>query len=344
MASDLDNQLTAILDKAEPWDPATAEKPAETRAEAQQDNEKEGVDNAAANSIEEESPKANEEGSEEAPSDEWDEEFKNLDPEVRDALLKADAETRKAQANAFKKMRANFDRKQTELGQEKKLAETTKQLFQKHGLDPALGLSQIEKLIHFERELEKDPKKVINLLKQKFNLHDEKVSGSNDELDESLLTDEERILYNKQKNIEKTLESVVEENRRLKEEREREDIQKYQQELINFRDAKNEDGSLKNPYFDDLLDDMAALEKIFPKDTPEKLYNKALRMNDELYSKSLEDAKSKERNRIESEKKKALDKAKSINGQSLKTSPKSIAPLSLDDQLMAILERAEAQN
>lgn len=338
MSNDLDNQLTAILDKAEPWNPAQEEKPVE--AEVKQNSEEEGVDNAAESSQEADK---SEDTEGQTPSDEFEEELKNIDPELREALSKVDAEVKRAQLNAFKKMRSNFDKKQTEFGQEKKLAETAKQLFQKHGLDPVNGISQIEKLIHFEKELEKDPKRVVALLKQKFNLQEEHRSGS-EELDESLLTDEEKLLYQKQKNIEKTVETLVEENRRLKELQERKEIEAARAEIERFKTSKNDDGSLKNPYFDDLIDEIGRLTSLYPNDNIESLYNKALRLNDEIYQKSLEDAKLKERTRILSEKERALSKAKSINSQSIKSSPKSMAQPTLDETLLAILERAEAQN
>jgi len=328
--SNLDEELTAILDKAAPWDPAKEEQPAEVK----ENSEEEGVETAAESSNEADESK-DQEG--QTPSDEFEEELKNIDPELREALSKVDSEVKRAQLNAFKKMRSNFDKKQTEFGEEKKLAETTKQLFQKHGLDPVNGLSQLEKLIHFEKELEKDPKRVLGLLKQKFNLQDER-SGS-DELDESLLTDEEKLLYKQQKDIKKTVESLVEENRRLKESQENREIEAARAEITKFKEAKNDDGSLKNPYFDDLVDDIGRLTSLYPNDNIEALYNKALRLNDDVYSKSLETAKESERKRILSEKEKALSKAKSINSQSIKSSPKSALQPSLDDELLAILSK-----
>lgn len=330
-SEELQQQYDKILEAA-----AQAEQPKspqEPAAEVKENKEEEGVENAATES-KEEATESDAEG--QSPSDDLDEELKNLDPELREILLKADADTRRAQSNAFKKMRANFDKKYTELGQEKKLAETGKQLFQKYGIDPNSGFSRVEKLINFETELEKDPRKVIKLLQAKFNLQDEK-SGS-DELDESLLTDEEKLLYKNQKNIEKKLESLEQENRGLRESKEREEINRIQEEIISFRDAKNDDGSLKNPYLEELLEDMSKLHSLYPKEGTEKLYNRALRLNDDVYNKSLEDAKLRERSRLNSEKDAAIKKAKSINSQSIKSSPQAPAARSLDDTLLAILE------
>jgi len=333
MASeDLEQEFDKILAAAEPQAPKE-EKP-DIEAEAKQEQEEEGVDNAAESSNEEVESKE-EEG--QTPSDDLDEDFKNLDPELRDILSKADAETRAAQANAFRKMRATVDKKLTELGQEKKIAETSRQLFSKYGLDTNSGFSQLEKLIQFEKELEKDPTRIINALKTKFN-YAEKQSGS-DELDEDSLTQEEKVIYKKQKDIEKTVESLVEENRRLKENSERKEIETIQAEIISFKEQKDADGSLKNPYFDDLIGDIERLSGIYPDDKINKLYDRALRMNDEVYNKSLEDVKSKERARIEAEKQAAIKKAKGINNQSLKFS-KAPQEKSLDDVLYEILDNA----
>ena len=332
---DLEQQFEQILAEAAQKE---AIKPAEPAAEVKQDNKIEGVNNAAEVSLQENN--SDDKEGDKVPSDEFEEELNNIDPEVRDALSKVDAEVKKAQLNAFRKMRASFDRKQTELGQEKKLAENTKQVFSKYGLDPNSGLSQIEKLIHFEKELEKDPKRVVNLLKQKFNLQDER-SGS-EELDESLLTDEVRLLYKQQKDIKTTLESLVEENRKLKENQEKKEIEAARAEIEKFKNAKNDDGSLKALYFDDLIGEISRLTALYPNDNIEALYNKALRLNDEIYQKSLDNAKLKERERILSEKEKALNKAKSINSQSIKSSPQAMAQPSLDDTLLAILEHDPA--
>ena len=341
MASNLDEQLKGILTAAEEKEKFVEttqkvdEQPKEV-GEDKKDSEDSGVQKAADDSNVENN-ESNDSGGEDFPSD-LEEEFKNLDPEVREALSKADAETRKAQANAFKKMRASFDRKQTELGQKKKIAEQAEQVFQEIGIDPINGLSQVKNLLNFERELERNPKKVIDLLKTRYSVKDE-VAGSNENnLDESLLTDEERVIYKQQQDIKKTLESLVEENRKLKEQKESEEVEKARREIINLKAAKNEDGSPMNPYFDELASEIGKLANLYPSATLQDLYSKALRLNDDLYKKSIEEVALRERKRIEKEE--AAKKAKNLNSQTLKSSTRSTSKPSLDDELSNIYDRA----
>lgn len=343
----LEEQLSGIISTAEAkgnmLKEAEPEKKEEVPAEVKQNSEESGVEEAADDSkTKEETTESEQEGGEEeAPSDELDDEFKNLDPEVRDALKKADAETRQAQANAFKKMRASFDKKSTELGQKRKLAETAEQIFQRYGMDPSVGLSQVEKLIRFEKELEKDPRHVINLLKQKFDIKEEKKSGS-DELDESLLTDEEKVLYSKLKNSEKQIEELRRKQEDDAQRIQREEIERARREIEAFKSQTNEDGSLKNPYFDELIEDIGRLTDLYPKDNIAKLYERAVRLNDDVYTKSLEDAKKREREKVLREKQEQVNKAKAINSQTAKSSPKTVAKPALDDILLSILEQSSA--
>jgi hypothetical protein len=129
---------------------------------------------------------------------EIEEELKNIDPELREILLKADSETRKAQVNAFNKMRSTIDKKHTEFGHQKKIAEAAQSLFDKYGIDPNSGFSQIEKLIEFEKAYEENPEKIVSLLQAKIN-KTRNETGS--EIDEEQFTEQEKYLFKKIKSI-----------------------------------------------------------------------------------------------------------------------------------------------
>ena len=297
-----------------------------------------GVEKAAVESESQQEQKTVSSEGDEIPS-EFEEELKNIDPELRAILLKADAETRKTQLNAFKKMRSSVDKKMTELGQKKKIAETAEELFQKYGVDAASGLSQVERLILFEKELEKDPRTIVEALRKKFNL-DDASSGSEEKLDETYLSEEEKFFNKKIQKIEKTNEFLLEENRKLKDSKELEEVERAKKEIVEFRDRKNEDGALQNPYFNELFGDIGKLTVLYPNDNIDKLYNRALRLNDDIYNKSIEDVKERERVKILTDKEIALKKAKSMNSQSFKSSSRSDGMQSLDDRLGNILEKA----
>ena len=333
MASDLDKELNEILGET-----AEVEETPDESSEAgtEEKNEGEGVETA-----EPEQEAQSEESEGEEPTDEeLEKELKNIDPELREAILSASPELRESQIKVFKKMRAGIDRKHTELGEAKKLAETTKELFKQYGLDEKTGFNQIKNLVEFEKKLKEDPKAVIKHLQEMFKLNDEQ-SGSEQEIDLDSLTDNERILYNKIKKAEEEAEKAKKENENFRRLTEKEQQDLVVKEINQFRSAVNEDGSLTNPYFDDLLPEMERLSGIYPNDNVEKLYNKALRLNDEIYQKSLDDKRAKENAFLTKKQEEALKRAKSINSQSLKhKSSSSPQAKSLDDILGDILDGA----
>jgi len=340
MASNLDNELMEILagEPEEVKKDLPKEQQVEEQAEATENSEVEGVEEAAETSSEDSQDK--EEG-DKIPS-ELEEELKNIDPEVREAILNASPELRESQIKAFKKMRATVDRKLTEIGQEKKIAETTRQLFKEYNLDENRGFDQIKSLVEFEKKLKQDPKSVIKSLGEMFQIESE-VAGSEDNIDIESLTDNERILYNKIKKTEDEAKKAREEANNIKRLNESKEEERIFQEIIAVKDAVNEDGSLKNPYFDEVLPDMERLHNLYPNLNTQQLYNKAVRLNDVVYEKSIEEKKNKQLSLTLLEKEEALKKAKNINSQSLKHSSSSLSPpKSIDDVLGDIIDKSQS--
>lgn len=301
------------------------EEVAEAQTEEKEIIETEGVEKAAEVSTEEKEAESTPEGQE--PSAGEDEDFKNLDPELREALSKADAATKKAQINAFNKMRANFDRKQTEFGQKKKFAETVEQTFTKYGLDVNNGLKEVENLIQFQRELKRNPKAAIEDLKAIFNVKDEIRAGSPEEsIDEEALsyaTEVEKLLYKQIQEANKKSQALEQELKKVSKKTELEEEQKHLNEILQVKNAKNEDGTPKNIYFDELLPEIEKLSYIYPNYSTQQLYDRALRLNDDIYTKSIQEAAEKERLKLAREREEALKKAKLTNSQSMKSSTDS---------------------
>lgn len=331
-ASDLDNRLNEILGE-NPVE-AQEEAPAETSQQVEVENNEEGVETA------EPQEEAQEENGGDLPP-ELEEELKNIDPELREAILQASPELRENQIKVFKKMRAGIDRKHTELGEAKKLAETTKELFKQYGLDERKGLDQVKNLIEFERKLKENPKAVIKSLQDMFKITQDEPSGSQEEIDLDSLTENERILYNKIKKAEEEAKQAKQEAENFKKLSEKEQQDLILREINSFKSAVNDDGSLKNPYFEDLLPEMERLSAIYPNDNVEKLYNKAIKLNDDVYNKLVEEQRKKDNILLTKKQEEALMKAKSINSQSLKHKSSTIGQTkSLDDILGAILDQA----
>jgi hypothetical protein len=330
MASELDNKLNEILGETV----EVVETPAETSEQVEVESKEEGVITAESKETQEE-----EKEGKEPSNSELEDELKNIDPELKEAILNAPLELRESQIKVFKKMRASIDRKHTEFGQEKKLAETTKEFFKLHGLDESKGFDQIKNLVEFEKKLKENPKAVIKNLQEMFKVQDE-MSGSDKDIDIDSLTDNELVLYNKITKAEEEAKQAKKEAENFKKIGEKEQQEVILKEINSFRSSIDEDGSLKNPYFDDLLPEMERLSAIYPNDNVEKLYNKALKLNDEIHNKVLED-KRKQSGLLTKRQEEALMKAKSINSQSLKHKTSSSSGVkSLDDILLNILEAA----
>lgn len=265
---------------------------------------------------------------------EIEEELKNVDPELKEFLIKADPDTRKAHLTAFNKMRAGFDKKQTEFGNQKKIAEAAQNLLTKYGLNPEAGFSKIEKLIQFEEELKNNPKEVISFLQSNFVQN-----GGNpgSDIDIEQLSQEEKYLLDRIKNIESSNQKLVRENRDLQELRSKQERDHAYNELVKFREAKNEEGNLSHPYFDEVIPDIEKLIPVYPNYSLAQIYSLAIRTNDRIFEKSLNDIREKERKQLEKEQK--THKANSINSQTLKSSSDSSQKKSLDDILMDIINK-----
>lgn len=318
MTASEENMEKILLDLATQasQDVATSKETKEEVQQKAQDEEKElveGVDNTAET--------GNEESIEEGKTipSELEDELKNIDPELREAILQASPELRENQIKVFKKMRAGFDKKHTEIGELKKLAESTKDLFRQYGLDERKGLDQIKNLIEFENKLRNDPKTVIKGLQEMFNEKESVVTGSKiEEIDIDSLTDNERVLYNKILQAEEQAKLAKKEAEKLKIQAEQEKQQIILSEINAFKNAVDEEGNLKNPYFEDFIPEMERLSVQFPNDNIEKLYNKAYKKYEEIFSKSI-DKKRKENNLPTKKQEEAILKAKSINSQSFKS-------------------------
>lgn len=338
--ADIINDIKGVAEESK-------EEIAETPVEEKEITEIEGVEQAAEVSTEEKEAESKPEGQE--PSESEDEDFKNLDPELREALSKADAATKKAQINAFNKMRANFDRKQTEFGQKKKFAETVEQTFTKYGLDVNNGLKEVENLIQFQRELKRNPKAAIEDLKTIFNVKDEIRAGSPEEsideeaFDSNNATDIERLLYKQIQEANKKSQALEQELKKVSKKTELEEEQKYLNEILQVKNAKNQDGQPKNIYFDELLPEIEKLSYIYPNYSTQQLYDKALRLNDDIYNKSIQEVAEKERLKLAREREEALKKAKLTNSQSMKSSVDSRKNTSLEDIYDQILSKNNIQ-
>lgn len=257
-----------------------------------------------------------EEDKTENPNEEPEEEIKlpeNLPPYVKDVLQEVkDKKIVDSVVKAHKNMLASMQRKSHELSGHKKLAEGLNDVFSKYGKAQVKNkIESIEGLLKFEKVAEKNPKKALRSLMNALKVNPEE-----------FLND---IVYNgdklKEEDTQSDIKALREELNSYKRNRVNEDVKR---EVEDFKKAKDSEGNLKYPYFEDLKIEMANQMKVYPDLSLEKLYEKAFRLNDDLYLKSKNDEKAK----IEEQTKKKLklEKAKKISKQNISSRPSNTTP------------------
>lgn len=302
----IDNALDALYESVE------AES-VEAEAEAEAD-------------VEEEAPETEPVESEDEAGEEAEgEEFslpENMPKELQESLAGLDEEVQKRGVEVFKKMQGSFTKKSQDFAEQKRLAENINQAFTDSGLNVG-GYDNQQKVIGnyiaFEKLIASNPKAAVEQLMAhaKVKPEDLGITNPTTSSDDEYLTDEEL-------NTRKQYETLEQKITRLENEAIASRNQAQQSVVDSFRNKTNEAGELAHPHFDAVKADMMDLADVNKTLTIDQLYNKAVRMNDELYNKTLEDARLKTLSEAEAKRKAEVDKAKKMNGQSLPVgSPKT---------------------
>lgn len=256
-------------------------------------------------------------------NDPLEDELKNVDPELRELLAKSDAEIRKAQLSVFKKMRASHDRRLSEIGEDKKLAEEIKGELSKYGFKAdAISINGIKSLLQFDSYLNREPEKVIKELAEKYNLKVVKESEA-EEQQEYYSPEEEKILKGQ-----KTLENKIKDLEQRELTRQQEIAYR---EIDNLKNEKDDRGNLKRPYFDKVLPEMVELSKVNPKLSYHQLYEKAIWINDDIRNQIIESEKQSLIADREAKRKTEVAKAKSVSNQGLKSTPVNLKADSIEE-------------
>lgn len=261
----------------------------------------------------------------------------NIDPNIREfiekfdenkKLTKKEIETLLVDVN--KKIRTNFDRKYTELGEDKKIANEIKKTFGKEKLSNE-DIELIKVLRNFDTQLSQNPTETIKNLAKTFNVDLKK----QEEIKETeTFHDEEEDEYFISPQIKKKISSLEEKLNKF------ESFQKHQNELrakqieaesaklINdFSNEKNEDGELKHPFFHEVENDMIKLAQADPEllKNLDELYIRAVRFNPITFTKSQEKERQKELSKKQNEiqKLKKASTSNPINNNDIFKKPKT---------------------
>jgi hypothetical protein len=232
----------------------------------------------------------------------------HMPKELQEALKPLGEAAKKAGVDVFQKMQTSFSKKNQEFAEQKRFAEDITIALDSRGYTSASQQeSAIANYIKFDDLVSADPKAAITKLMNHANLKPEDFGVGGDDH----LTEDEILTNNKIDALEqkiKSLELTTSQSRKEK-----------QVQIVNdFREKRDSSGELENPHFDLVKEDMMSLADANPNLTIEQLYNKAVRMNDELYEKTLASREKKIAEKIEAKRKSEVQKAKKQNRQSSK--------------------------
>lgn len=277
---------------------------------------------------EKETAKPEEEEKSEDEEKEPEEEIKfptHVPPYVQDVLKTIkDKEIRESMLNLHSRMNSHMQDKSRELSEQKRLAENIHGAFERHGKASVKDkVAHLESYLKFEKVADENPKIAIRKMMEALRVNPE-------ELLNELVYDGDKVressLEFENSNLKQQISSY--EQNRMKEEVER--------QTEDFKNEKDDTGNLKHPHFEKLKVEMAKLMKIEPDLSLEKLYNKACRLDDDLYNESLEKEKSKVAKKTEEKLK--VKKAKDISSQNITSKPYDTTPKGWNEKLKADLD------
>ena len=258
----------------------------------------------------------------------------NMPKELQESLASLDVGVQKQSVEVFKKMQGSFTKKNQEFAEQKKLAENINTAFENSGLNVGGVEGQqrvVNNYIAFEKLIASDPKSAVTQLMAhaKIKPEDLGITTPTTSSDDEYLTDEEKLNRNQIETLQQQVTQLTQNAANSK--------SHAQQAVVDgFRNKTNEAGELVNPHFDAVKADMMDLADVNPNLTIDQLYTKSVRMNDDLYIKTLEAEKAKYISAADSKRKAEVEKAKKMNGQSIRTGSPATKVIDQD----ALLEQA----
>lgn len=243
----------------------------------------------------------------------------NMPKELQESLSGFDEEVQKQGAEVFKKMQGSFTKKNQDFAEEKKFAENINKAFESNGRNVE-NVEQKQALVSnyiaFDKLLETNPKDAVKQMMDYAGLKPEDFGAS----PTPTASSEDEFLTESELQTKQTIDALTNKINQL-EQASVASSRESQSKIVNdFKNAKNEAGELINPHFDIVTKDMMALSDINPDLEIDELYTKAVRMNDDLYAKTLELEKKRALSGVEAKRKAEVEKAKKLNRQSRPTS------------------------
>ncbi len=247
----------------------------------------------------------------------------NIDPSVREYVEKLDdVAAQQAVIEAHNKIRANFDRKQTELGEKNKIVNRLGDKLKGYGVenidDRTLG--QIEHSIDFADKFYRNPAQTLQALAKEHNvnLNDDQTGISSDS-DVYDFTENERLIDEKYNTKVSQLEKKIQDY----ESREQAKLVEERNHIIsNLENEVDSNGNKIRPYFNDVRDDMSHIvttmlsnpryDRMSEVEILREAYETAVYSNKDLRNKVIA-------NQVNNTNQEQVNRAKQLNGQTIRS-------------------------
>lgn len=231
----------------------------------------------------------------------------DFDAEELEWFNSLDDKGKKNMLSKWQKLEGGFNKKFENLAKERKIAESLNEIYKPYERDLQLaGISPIDytnRLVAADKFSRENPVEFIKWFAQSYSVDLTKLSQSPE---------------TEQDPVNKEIQTLREELGKVKQEFSQRETELVAKKIDDFRNSKDENGNLKYPYFKDAIEQMKLIHNSTGEQDLSVLYDKAIRLNDELYSKKLEQDLAKKL--AEQQKQADLEKAKKSN-TAIKSSP-----------------------
>ena len=237
-----------------------------------------------------------------------------------------------------KEMTADYTRKTQDLAENRKKFEALEGV-----LEPArqmilsTGISEAEyvsRLIAADTALKQNPLMALKQIAQGLGVN---LSSLNEENESGIFSEEQNPHIAQ---LQQELQTVRTELGNIRQTNIRAQTAQHEETINTFASSKDQSGNLLYPHFEKVKTKMGALLKAGEAEDLTSAYNKAIRLDDDLYKKSLENEKTLAKKEEEKRRKLAVEKARKVKPKSGNPPKGSTQATDLDSMLMSSIESA----
>ena len=200
----------------------------------------------------------------------------NFTAEEKEYFKSLDDAGKKVMLDKWGNLESGYDKKFKAVASERKILDGFKQLYEPYENDLKMmgttPMQYTQNLLNLDIAARKDPAKFVKWFAQNYNVDLATLNQTPEEQDPTT----------------QELNSLRGEIGTLKQEISQKELTGLAKQIENFKNTVDAEGNLKYPHFDAVREDMAKLNTATGEADLVNLYNKAVRLNDDLYQKQLE--------------------------------------------------------